>query len=975
MATADFSSLDQIFQMVTPSDLGGGQQFIFGGPLNQVDTAIVQMQAILENNGRGVYKVSDLVNQFQTLATTKGNTPGVDLSSYIAFYSTQGFINNLGANVEASKMYQATDGSTLKINGIQEIVGADFKLPMGTKAPNDIAIVLSKTPFFNPTTRNTRKAEIFLNSMPSAILQQLVPYMQVEFQVKRSASPFLQTAGQLKFLLGAVDKSSTLAQGADKVLIEGHQITNQGVELDYAGMEMFTSPQTLVNPQPNKNVSGADGRYASVIDPFRPFATLEHVTISSVPAVGMFSYKRATMTIKVHDRSRLAEISDLIRPRVYTGVTIWMTYGWRAPVRSGVADATYFDYVNNNMLMREAYGVVNSNFSFDNVGQVTITLELFTKGVNELRQLKISDNNNDMAFRTDQINRLITQISEYRQQLKLDPPEGLNKEIRAFQILDAAEVGQFPDMNANDVAQAIDQLQQTLLKTANVDQTALSGLITNLKKLYTPDVNNATKFSFQTSYQTRVTKTISDMFNEVQTGTDPFLPIGAKGTAVGAEIAKLIDQYNKAAPTNVASFNKKAVSFGKLFSVFALRAIASSNLYDEVQLFFYNLNEQCGPISKHSVAEFPIDMAQFLDQYRELVVSRGGEKITLEDFLQLAINAQFLDNRAIGYGLRQYYLPYDTKDKDPQVKKDQQSNFESVLAKYSATYGPFKKPVIEMYIEVAHERTSNAGDSDILKLLDYSTKDATALNVNDIQGSQSRKIIRIHVYDKQTNSYRAAGQLLKNETNNGFILTPSTQYASSLTFQTQLADGFWQQAVNTQIQEDVTRGAVKLIDIKSNQQIKNIVSKLVPTILFGANGTTITQATLASKADPLLSTVQMVRSMTVKNGASPSGAGEGGIPLRVIPAQLSMTTLGNPLATMAQQYFIDFGTGSTLDNLYIVVGLTHSFTQGKFETQWQFGYSDAYGQWESAPNIMKVISQFPTTLPGKTNPGQSQNGR
>jgi hypothetical protein len=968
MSDGCFSTLEQVFQMVTPSDLGGGQAFIFGGPLNKVDNAIVQMQAILENNGKGVYKVSDLVDQFRTLSTPiNGGSQGVDLSKYIAFYSTQGFIDALGSNVEASKMHQGTDGSTLKVSSIQEIVGKDFTFAAGTKAPNDIAIVLSKTPFFNPSTRNTRKAEIFLNSMPSTVLQQLVPYMQVEFQTTRSPSPFLQTVGQLKFLLGAVDKATTLAAGPNKALIEGHQVTAGGVELDYAGMELFTSPQTLVNPQPNRVVQSSGGRYADVLDPFRPFASLEHVVISSVPAVGMFSYKKATMTIKVHDRSRLSEISDLIRPRVYTGVTIWMTYGWRAPVRSGVADSTYFDYVNNNLMMREAYGIVNSSFSFDNVGQVTLTLELFTKGVNEMRQVKVSDNKNDMAFRTDEINRLIEQVSEYRQRLKLDPPEGLNKEVRAFQILEAAEVGEFPDLKANDVAKSIDQLQQTLGKTANVDQAALSGLINGLKKLYTPDNNDKTKFSFKTAYQTRVTQTISSMFKEVETGPDPFLPITAKVPAVGSDIARLVDQYNLPAKTQVGTFKKKAVSFGKLFSVFALRAIASMDTFDEVQVFFYNLNGQCGPISNHSIAEFPIDMAQFLDQYRELVVSRGGEKITLEDFLQLAINAQFLDKRAIGYGLRQYYLPYDPKNKDPLLKDDQKQNFESALSKYTVQYGPFKQPVVEMFIEVAHERPSGVGDSDTLQLLNYSSKDATALNINDVKGKQSRKIMRLHVYDKQTTANRAGQQLLKNEANTGFVLVPSTDYAKSLSSLTQMADGFWQQAVGVQIQEDAATGAVQLLNIKSNQQIKDIVSKLVPTIRFGANGTTITQASLASKADPLLSTVQMIRSMTVKNGASPTGAGEGGIPLRVIPAQLSMTTLGNPLACMAQSYMIDFQTGTTLDNLYIVIGLTHSFSPGKFETQWSFGYADAYGVFEGAPNLIHAISSFPPEIPTKGN--------
>lgn len=68
--------------------------------------------------------------------------------------------------------------------------------------------------------------------------------------------------------------------------------------------------------------------------------------------------------------------------------------------------------------------------------------------------------------------------------------------------------------------------------------------------------------------------------------------------------------------------------------------------------------------------------------------------------------------------------------------------------------------------------------------------------------------------------------------------------------------------------------------------------------------------------------------------------------------------MGCPLATMAQHYFIDFNTGTTLDNLYIVTGLTHQITPGKFETSWQFGYADGYGRYEGAPNIVEQIKKL-----------------
>ena len=264
--------------------------------------------------------------------------------------------------------------------------------------------------------------------MPSTVLAQLVPYMQVEFQFARDPSEQLQAMSQLKLLLGAVPKSEL--KGANDAMLQGHQTVDPETkrELNFVGMEAFTAPITLTNPRPNEKVGTKGERYVDIIDPFRPFASLEHVIINSKPSgAGFFCYKKANLTLKVHDRSRLHEISDLLRPRVYTGVTIWLTYGWRAPSRG--TNNPYFAYVNNNLMMREAYHIVNSSFSFDNVGQVTINLELFTKGVAELRDIKIAEAIGSNFADLKRMQRLIESISYYRQRLRLDPPEGSSKEM------------------------------------------------------------------------------------------------------------------------------------------------------------------------------------------------------------------------------------------------------------------------------------------------------------------------------------------------------------------------------------------------------------------------------------------------------------------------------------------------------------------------------------------------------------------
>ena len=961
MAQADFSKIEYLFEMFQPADLVGTVQPQLGGPLTKVDNAFAQLLRLLENNGRGVLAIDTLVSKVNDLKAKSADLGGVDLSKYLTIWTDTG-VPDLGPGTAKAKI---ASGQPDPVNSLKEVLGKDFQFPSGAAQPPKVSVVLSRSPFFSPTTRNTKRAEVFLNSMPNTVLSQLVPLMQVEFDFKRSAADALQSPSLLRFLLGGTKLS---AMGASTTAqVEGNQFVDLAAasptELDHAGMELFTSPQTLVNPQPNRDVGSNGVRYTDVLDPFRPFLSLDHVTITSKPSgAGFFCYKQANMSLKLHDRSRLAEISDLIRVNVYQGVTLWLTYGWRAPVRAG--QNLYFDYVNNNLLMREPYFIKNSSFTFDQNGTVTINLELFTKGVSEVRDLKITDQYGDMGFVTGEVKQLIEQISRYRRQLRLDTPTGLNKEIRAYQILDAAEVGEFPNLKPDDIQKNIAALKKGLASKKDVDKDALSGLITSLQQLYKAD-GDKTKFVYKERYDKTVTKTVGEMFEEVRSGPDPFLPAAGKG--LGEEITQVCDSANK------GSKQKKVVSFGKLFSVFALRGMSSLHTaFDEVQVFFYNLNEQAGPVSNHCVAEFPIRLDDFVSQFTDMVKERGSDRVKLEDFMALVVDAQFTDPRAIGYGFSDLYQPWKKGD-DPQLKKGQdvESQFESRHAEYVKKYGPFRQPQIEMYIEMSHEKVGDDGDNDILQLMSYSAVDAASQPIRTAQGKATRKIMRFHVYDKQTSPYRTATALLRSEDNDGLIMLNQNVDAYAQTYHAPAGASLQAitAATKAQFDEDVKSGRIKVTQLTpfgSNQQIKDVVGKTVPTIRFGANGSTITSVNVTSKANPLVGTRNLLNSQAKRNTAHPNGSGDLGIPLRVIPAQLTMTTKGCPLATMAQQYFIDFQTGTTLDNLYILTHLSHNFSPGKFETQWTFAYSDGYGVFEGAPNVVDQLSQLSANMAATT---------
>jgi hypothetical protein len=799
--------------------------------------------------------------------------------------------------------------------------------------------------------------------------------LNAEFVFDRpvNAGNKLAAPSLLRFLLGAQDTAGAGAKNfpkgsANSLMVDGMRISNNeqsatSTEHTVVGMELFTSPQTLVNP----SLPPVGSRYAPVLDAFRPFGTIEGLTINVTPTVGTFSYKKATLTLKLHDRSRLSEIADLIKPLVYTKTTVWLTYGWRHPVE---ANNPYANFINDNMLVREPYGIVNSSYSFDQVGQVTVTLELFTKGVRELRDIRITGLSESFEDIKRQIETLADDISTYRQQLNLDKPTGLNKEIRSFQVLEAGERGEFPDLKPADVQNTISNLQKSLVSSGGkIDQEAANKLILSLQKLYATDGSKKEqKFNFKERLEQQVSATVNGLFHELQTGPDPFLMTRARDDLRIQQLgltqqdshpfADLADAYHKirqAPKSSQPKFQKRLVSFGKIFSVFVGRGVVSIAGLDELQLYFYNFNERAGRASSRNIAEFPIDLSVFYEQFKDHISRHRSDHITLEEFMKLVIQAQLGDVRGVGYGFFSYFEPYDPKNTEPQLKKSKNSEreFEDAYAGKNNKLGPFKMPAIEIYVESTYA-TASGKKVDLLTTFDQAARQ----DVNR-RSDAYVKIMRIHIYDKQVNPYPMATSLLSRDDAG---IDPQLIRSELLSdqYKDAIVKGFdgLPSDIQNALKQDPTHGVI-INDLVSNDKIKKFVSKTLPTILYGTNASSVISANVASKQDPLLTSVQMMANKSGRPSVTqPNGGGTGGLPLRVIPASVTLSTLGCPVLDFMQLFFVDFNTGTTIDNVYGITGLTHTINPGKFESQLTMTFYDAYGRFESPANLLQQVAKI-----------------
>lgn len=973
--------LSDIFNMVSPATALGVQELKNAAGKVSNNSYIANLLDILyDPRTGGAITTRVLIERLNRFATSKNATPEAlnDLKNTFGMFSSIGVPEK--AVSETQSVAIDSKGEMITKVTMSDIVTHDVV----TAGKKTMAVIMCTAPFLTPAVRNASRIEMFMNFLPPLVATRLVPYLDVEFTFNRASGSdgsSLQPPGLLKFLLGNQDVSqdNTVNTAMFNLRKSRSKSNNGSVESTTSGMEMFTSPQTLVN----LSVDRHPGQYVDIIDPMRPLMSLDSFNVTATTTVGLYSYKKATLALKLHDRSRMADIADLVRPQIYqnatTAPTVHVTYGWRHPPDSIAGVETYADFINDNMLVTESYGIINSQFTFEQTGQVAITLELWTKGTSDLRVMSVQSAAGSVSDTLGKIREISERIAKTSQELRLAPAEGVNKEIRGSMLIQAASNGIFPDIPIEDITKLIDSINSTLNNPVGDVKSAANQLIDALKEYYKPEGKN--NLYWRGQIKQAAGQVVRSRFEDIVKKPDPFLPTVDKDIKAAAETgaaphlsAKRTDAKNKQSVNLSEDLSKKLpiqlsnniVSLGKVMSVFLGDFLGSSSNIDELQLFFYQFNDQAGDAASTNIANFPIDMPFFLDVYRDHVESKGSEELTIEEVLKLLIDSQVDDTRAFGYGFRKYYNEIDPANKnEATAKKGEEFNLENALAGIGSKHGAFKKPSIEVHVETIPAMTSVGGDGSEAPV------NIASKVIGDIPSDAiTTRVMRIHVFDKTNNPYPTPGSLLRSSDS---LPDPAEEYAKEFVqkhankYNTD--DGLWERLLGGKLLVK-EKGDIKIAldqqGLFTNQQIKHVVSQMVPTIVYGGNASSVISANLASKQDPLLSTVQQ-QTIAKKAGkmyvGQPNGAGAFGLPLRIVPASMSMTTLGCPLFAIGQLFFIDFNSGTTLDNIYALTNVAHSMSPGKFESNLTLTFYDGFAKYEGSPVIHKLLELVNENVP------------
>jgi hypothetical protein len=396
---------------------------------------------------------------------------------------------------------------------------------------------------------------------------------------------------------------------------------------------------------------------------------------------------------------------------------------------------------------------------------------------------------------------------------------------------------------------------------------------------------------------------------------------------------------------------------------FVGQPLAMTHKFDDVQLIFYPFNSYAAFARSLNIANFQVDTRYFLREYTRYRMESAARAadMSLQDFLNFIAHTIVEDPAAPSYGLRSpgghgrpwWRTPSDNGSGDGAAETTApdslalQTRIEGLLSGPNGTPdGSFRLPQIDYYIECIPRSRDAIPEG-------QSTEGASALS-----------ILRVHIFDRNTTSYDTQAALLEANRDEELrsirpVPTGTGGNAGVRESHAQVATAMIEAARQAQLITRVGTNDPAVYRINGGpQRLKEFMMKTSPYIIVGAQGTAVKNAGLSTQQNPQLSTVNLLRSFHT-DPLQPNGESPGGLPLQVIPCDLSVASLGCPLLEYGTKFFVDFGTGTTIDNYYFVTGLSHKFEAGMFATDIRFSPYDGWGRYRS---LIDTIRNAQTVL-------------
>ena len=835
-------------------------------------------------------------------------------------------------------------------------------------------------------TQNALERSAFFNSMNSIELSKAYPFLDATFvlpNISDKGSPQdshakLRTSTINQFLFGTRNSAEVTSNYAS---FEGDHLGKNRIRTN---LSLFSTPQSIVNmnePIGHAQNHKVKNRLTTVHDPTKPFMTLKNFSINAAPTKGLMSYKTGKLSLVLHDRTRMNDIAPFVKPDLFGvfGAELVLEYGW---INSDVDNKNNpLSYFLGNSRVTEKYMIVNSSMSIDNSGLVNIDLSIAMKGPYEFkaqqietsianritikeisnyfnlirhnRKILVKSSSIDNSEKLDTISNAIlnnfTDIFSSTQRISESSIENIRvfidnwsffQEAGTFTIDDQKKIN-LNEFGKDNVAKIIGLLGLTgskgiLQLNDDYDVSALTRSFEEVKESFSNIIQTLKKVVDQDAEEEEREKEIIQSVVGGYGLIDPFFPIDL--------------------PENVES-EGDYVSLGTIINTIVQGYVANSGNFDEVQTIFYNTNEFCGAMSCYNIATLLVSKFEL----KELLLGIFSKRtvITPESLItQIILRCiQHKDNPS--YGLKDLYEERESVF-DPVKPKDAQDESQRYQLKLA-------RKLHEIYYPDEPYNKEN----DVKFIIPQISMNFDCLTEKK-HSNFERTVLRISIYDRTEIPFASSANILEQIYGEN-LLKPINLLAKT---RKDLKSGkgtrkSYIENAKKEIQKLVKEGIllkkgkkyfINHKNISKNSKLsssfigntKDFYKQIYPSLTFGTQNTALISANVSTINENKLQTIFLTRPDR-NNQNEINNRVNADLPLRILPTQASVEIVGCPWINFGQSIFLDFETGTTIDNKYVVTGITHNLSPGKFTTSLKLSYGDNYGQFESSADLIDKL--------------------
>ena len=829
----------------------------------------------------------------------------------------------------------------------------------------------------NLSNSDTDVVSLFLNSVPTLEMSRAVPFLDILTLVEGGSYNDDTSTRQMslaRWMLGEdisgeapemrealnAEDASVAGSGFNKNTAAGPE-TAKPMMQTAATMEIFTSPQTMISGRPllNNTRSGLEN------DPFRPFLSVESLKLETVGAGGMFAYKSGQLNLILHDKSKLGDIAPLIAPDQIARIRFVITYGWAHPdgtsnlgsfsqgmPRKADSDANRFGELIDAMKVCETFQVVNTRYDFEENGEVKIELQISLLGAGGLTRFEVT----------------LAKVVEFASTLSAKF-EGLNAALAKYKDqttgtgkIALPEVLQQASNASSGMAMSTKEVKKIFAWTRY--KKGKNSVVAEIDKMCRAIFGQSgRKNGLKAKADATKAAALASMISKLKTTPDPFLkPMGTFLTAGSFKKTR-------------GNPNKTTVSLGKLLAVFVGESLGSTDQFDEVQLIFHAFNNSAAYAYNSNISQFPISISAVETLLKKKFDITG--RMSISNFLNIISEYFLSDPAAPGFGFNKGKI-YGGREKDNASARKLTAKGKRM--KKAGTLHTYKKTILQAAYAPATDDTPGMifkQPSLQARLDTYAARGGVLENPQN-PALAGNTILKIQIFDQQCNTADTLYELFQGFAGTGImgVMKRSGEVPGQPPNTRGARHG---EVIVNQYNTLLTMDVIKKVTIDdakcatggdgmdattlksfaadrymltktSLADIKRTITSMVPSLKWGSGTAGLQSAKLSTQNVPELIGVNILRQAGDEQDASKDG-----MPTAIMPTELTIEIMGCPYIAYGQLFFIDFGTNSTADNFYGVMGVNHDIEGGKFTTSVRLGQLETFGTFSTAyDDIIKL---------------------